>query len=243
MHADHHPPDADGATGREAARTPAGTLEAMCSPAPEAAALIRHQALTLLAVAQNGLSFTEDPFDRKRYEQVRRCGEELLGLISEGGPEQIRAAVAMDSGYMTPKVSVRGAIFDSSERILLVQERADGCWTLPGGWCDVLESPAEAVAKEVREEAGLVVDVDKLVAVVDQDKQGRGSGRLPLFHVYKLFFLCRERGRVAPEDTETSAIDWFDVDALPPLSASVVEDQLQLMRTHWRNPDLATVFD
>lgn len=203
---------------------------------------IRRHALTLLAVAQNGLTFARDPFDRQRYTQVRECAEELIALIADGQLDQVRASVALDTGYMTPKVSVRGAVFNSREELLLVQERADGLWTLPGGWCDVLESPAQAVAKELREEAGLIVDVDKLVAVLDHDRH-RPPEPVPLFHVYKLFFLCRELDRVPPDLTETSAIDRFALDALPPLSPSVDEAQLRLMHTHWRHPELATVFD
>lgn len=205
--------------------------------------LIRRHALTLLSIAQNGLTYAHDPFDRHRYGQIRQCAEELMGLIADGELDQLREIVALESGHMTPKVSVRAAIFDATEKILLVQERADGFWTLPGGWCEIHESPAQAVAKEVREEAGLVVDVDKLVAVLDQDRQPQRPGPRPLFHVYKLFFLCRERTRVPPDLTETSAIEWFDLDALPPLSHSVTASQINLVHTHWVNPQLATVFD
>ncbi|MCP2622699.1 NUDIX hydrolase [Mycolicibacterium smegmatis] len=209
----------------------------------DASDLIRRQALTLLAVAQNGLTFAHDPFDRQRYTQVRRAAEELMTLIADGDIEQLRAAFSVDTGYMTPKVSVRGAIFNSEEELLLVQERADRLWTLPGGWCDVLESPAQAVAKEVREEAGLIVDVDKLVAVLDSDRHRPSRQPAPLFHVHKLFFLCRERGRVPADLTETSAIGWFALDRLPPLAPSVDEAQLRMMHTHWRHPELPTVFD
>jgi ADP-ribose pyrophosphatase YjhB (NUDIX family) len=209
---------------------------------PDAADQIRRQALALLAVAQNGLTFAADPYNRQRYEQVRRCAEELMGLVSDGGMEQLSAIVALETGYMTPKVDVRGAVFDGRGKVLLVQERSDGCWTLPGGWCDVLESPSEAVAREVQEEAGLSVTVDKLVAVLDREKQGHRP-HLP-FHVYKLFFLCHETSRIAPDPTETSAIDWFGLDALPALSTPrVLEPQLRLMNTHWLNPTLPTVFD
>lgn len=207
-----------------------------------AADQIRLQALTLLAVAQNGLAFADDPYDRQRYEQVRACAEELMGLVSDGGLEQLRAIVALDTGYMTPKVDVRAAVFDARGKVLLVRERSDGHWTLPGGWCDVLESPSEAVAREVQEEAGLIVGVDKLVAVLDRDKQGHRP-HLP-FHVYKLFFLCHEISRISPDPTETTEIDWFGLDAVPVLSTSrVLERQLRLMQTHWLNPTLATAFD
>lgn len=217
-------------------------LDNVASSDMEADEQIRRHALTLLAVAQNGLAFADDPYDRQRYEQVRRCAEELMGVVSDGGLDQLRAIVSLDAGYMTPKVDVRAGVFGASGKVLLVQERSDGHWTLPGGWCDVLESPSEAVAREVQEEAGVTVDVDKLVAVLDRDKQGHRP-YLP-FHVYKLFFLCRERSRVPPDPIETTAIDWFDLDALPPLSTSrVLEPQLRLMHTHWLNPKLATVFD
>ncbi|OMC07984.1 NUDIX hydrolase N-terminal domain-containing protein [Mycobacterium sp. SP-6446] len=214
----------------------------MTSSDSDAADQIRRQALTLLAVAQNGLTFAGDPYDRQRYEQVRRCGEALMGLICESELEQLRAIVALDSGYMTPKVDARAGVFDSKAKVLLVQERSDGRWTLPGGWCDVLESPAEAIVREVQEEAGVNVSVDKLVAVLDRDKQGHRP-HLP-FHVYKLFFLCTEQSRVPPDPTETAAIDWFALDELPPLSTSrVLESQLRLMHTHWLNPALPTAFD
>ena len=94
----------------------------------------------------------------------------------------------------------------------------------------------------MEEEAGVSVEVDKLVAVLDREKQGHRP-HLP-FHVHKLFFLCRERSRVAPDTTETTGIEWFPLDALPPLSTGrVLESQLHLLHTHWLDPTLATVFD
>jgi ADP-ribose pyrophosphatase YjhB (NUDIX family) len=211
------------------------------SPQTDASDRIRGHALTLLAVAQNGLTYADDPFDRQRYGEVRRCAEGLMSLISDCGVEELHAYAAAGMGHMTPKVSVRGAIFNAEHEVLLVQERADGSWTLPGGWCEVLESPSQAVAKEVREEAGLVVDVEKLVAVLDRDKQRGGPSSL--YHVHQMFFLCRPRHRVAPDLTETTAIEWFSLDALPPLSPSVLEEQIRLVYAHWLNPALATVFD
>ncbi|MHA6802273.1 NUDIX hydrolase [Salinifilum ghardaiensis] len=206
------------------------------------AELIRRQALALLATAQNGLTYARDPYDRDRYEQVRRSAEELMELVSDGGAEQVHRIVALDSGYATPKIDVRGGLFGGDGEVLLVQERSDGRWTLPGGWCDVLESPSEAVAKEVREEAGITVDVDKLVAVLDREKQGHRPHFA--FHVHKFFFLCRQRERFALDSVETSSADWFPLDALPPLSHSrVLETQLHLMHRHWRDRTLPAEFD
>jgi ADP-ribose pyrophosphatase YjhB (NUDIX family) len=104
-----------------------------------------------------------------------------MGLVAEEGIVELRRIVALDAGYMTPKIDVRAAVVDASGKLLVVRERSDGHWTLPGGWCDVLKSPSEAVGREVREEAGVTVEVDKLVAVLDRDKQGHRP-HLP-FHV------------------------------------------------------------
>lgn len=203
---------------------------------------IRRHALLLLSTAQIGLSYTRDPYDRIRFEQVRRVGEALMDLISVGGIQEVRKIVALDSGYMTPKVDVRGGVFDASSRVMLVRERTDGRWALPGGWCDVLETPSEAIEREFREEGGMAVAVDKLVAVLDRDKQGHRP-HLP-FHVYKMFFLCRELHRVAPDTTEIAAIDWFSLDRLPRLSNSrVLESQLHLLHAHWLDPTRPTSFD
>jgi 8-oxo-dGTP pyrophosphatase MutT (NUDIX family) len=211
-------------------------------PPTEVAEQIRRHALTLLAAAQNGLTYANDPYDRDRYQQVRSCAEELMALVRVGDLDQVRRIVAVDSGYATPKLDVRGALFDASGNVLLVQERSDDRWTLPGGWCDVAETASEAVAREVAEEAGITVDVDKLVAVLDRDKQGHRP-RLP-FGVHKLFFLCSERARTQPDFIETTAADWFCLDALPPLSTSrVLESQLHLLHSHWLDPTRPTVFD
>ena len=109
------------------------------------------------AVAQTGLAFTKDIYDQQRYEQLRRLASRMMAEISGAKVEFVDQIFAEQSGYATPKIDVRGAIF-KDDRILLVQERADaGRWTLPGGWADVNSSPSECVVAEVREEAGLEV--------------------------------------------------------------------------------------
>jgi ADP-ribose pyrophosphatase YjhB (NUDIX family) len=205
----------------------------------DVSALIRARALNLLAVAQNGLAYVQDPFDYQRYDEVRRCAEELMNIVSDCELPELHEFIVGDSGYMTPKVSVRGALFNSSDQVLLVQERADELWALPGGWCDVLHSPSQAVVKELREEAGIIVRVEKLVAVLDRDRLRHPS----LFHVYQMLFLCHEKYRVRPEITETIATGWFAVDALPPLSPTVLKEDIDLVYRHWLNPALPAVFD
>jgi ADP-ribose pyrophosphatase YjhB (NUDIX family) len=216
--------------------------EAMSTPAHAAEEVIRRRAIELLAVAQSGLTYVRDPFDKERYQQVREAAVSLLELVANGGPGVLRRMVEADAGHATPKVDVRGAVFRHGNEILLMRERSDGCWTLPGGWCDVLESPAEAVCREVREETGYTVEVFKLAAVLDREKHGH-QPPFP-FHVYKMFFLCRATDVGVPDPTETIDIGWFPVKRLPPLSISRVTDsQLRMLQDHYDNSGLPTIFD
>lgn len=203
---------------------------------------VRQQAIALLAIAQTGLNYTANVFDRQRFEQVREAAITLMTLVSDGDAHAVRQAVTLDTGHATPKVEVRGAAFDTDGRVLLVRERFDGLWTLPGGWGDVLESPSEAVCREVREESGLTVEAVKLVAVLDREKHPH-EPPMP-YHVYKFFFLCRKLADGEFDPTETLEIGWFTLDSLPPLSTSrVLASQLELLDAHRRDPELPTVFD
>ncbi len=108
----------------------------------------------VLATAQAGLTYSRDPFDIGRFEALRAATVALIASQSELDPAAISAWIALDSGYPTPKLDVRAFIQNDDGHILLVQERSDGCWTLPGGWCDIGDSPAGAVVREVAEETG-----------------------------------------------------------------------------------------
>jgi ADP-ribose pyrophosphatase YjhB (NUDIX family) len=188
------------------------------------------RAQRLAALSQNGLTFIQDPFDRDRWEEVRRIAAGILA-DNGGSPDEAFAHLAAEEGYATPKVDVRAAVFRDGE-ILLVQERSDGRWTLPGGWCDVGEPPGVAVAREVREESGYLYDKVR-------------HGHPPsTWHAYKLFFLCELLGGAAAPSTETSAAGFHREDALPPLSLGrVTEAQIRRMFEHSRNPSLPTDFD
>ena len=145
------------------------------------------------------------------------------------------------SGYATPKVDVRGAAF-RDDKILLVREARDGGWTLPGGWADPGQSPAEAVVREVFEESGFHVRVTKLAALYDRSKHPH-MPRAP-FHVYKLFFLCEITGGSATVSHETTAVDFFPEDAIPNLSIDrTLPFQIARMFDHHRTRTLPTDFD
>lgn len=195
------------------------------------------------ALAQSGLHFTRDPYDRERYERLRALSAEIMAAHSGLPVERLESVFAEQSGYATPKIDVRGAVFRDG-RLLMVREVLDqGRWTLPGGWADVNESPSEAVIKEIREESGFEARVVKLAAVWDRSRHGH----LPEypFHLWKLFFLCEIIGGAASISLETSEVAFFGEDALPTdlSQGRVVPAQLHRMFEHLRRPDLPTEFD
>ena len=194
----------------------------------------------LQAIAQTGLTFSENAYDRVRYEQIRDIAAEIMADHTGMDAAAIVDLFRGQEGYATPKVDVRGAVFDD-ERLLLVRERIDGLWTLPGGWADVGDSPSEAVEREIREESGFEAKVSKLVALYDRNKQGHPP--MP-FHAYKAFFLCDLLGGSAAVSHETTAVGFFARDEIPPLSTGrVTTHQIERMFAHRDNPVLPTVFD
>jgi ADP-ribose pyrophosphatase YjhB (NUDIX family) len=204
---------------------------------------MRRIAIKLSALAQDGLTYAADEYGRDRYRQVGRLAVELLSVLSDRPADELAVELGRDSGYATPKIDVRGAIFDEHERVLLMREKADGQWSLPGGWADPGEAPSVAVTREILEETGYQSSAVKLIACWDRELQGNPPP-LPV-HVYKLFFLCRRNGTVQlPAALETLDVGWFDLGLLPPLSLGRVNHrQLQRALAHHRDPSLPSEFD
>ena len=195
----------------------------------------------LQAIAQTGLTYAQSPYDVERYEQVRHIAAEIISNRSETGLSRVLDLLSSDTGYATPKVDVRGIVFHDGS-ILLVRERSDGRWTLPGGWADVGEAPSECVVREVKEESGYDVQVTKLLAVYDRSKHPH-QPPFP-FHVYKLFFRCEIVGGQAASSNETDEIGFFTRDVVPPLSITrVTPQQIDRMFEHHLHPDWQTDFD
>ena len=195
----------------------------------------------LMAIAQNGLTYAEIHFDLERYEQVRQIAAEIMAEQSNTDERKVLDLFSGEIGYATPKVDVRGVVF-RDDQILLVKERADGLWTLPGGWADVNESPSEAVVREVQEESGFETRATKLLAVLDRSKHPH----VPPFpyHIYKLFVRCELIGGKASTSTETDGAEFYSLDGLPELSVSrVTESQIERLFEHYRDPDLPTDLD
>jgi ADP-ribose pyrophosphatase YjhB (NUDIX family) len=195
----------------------------------------------LQAIAQTGLAFTQDPYDVERYRRLRTIAAEMFSEGSGVAVERIVSMFERDVGYATPKVDVRGAVFRDG-RILLVQEATDGGWTLPGGWADVNQSASEAVEREIREESGFESRALKLAGVYDYRRQGH---RNPMPNsIYKLFFICELIGGEARTSLETTGVDFFEPDRLPPLSLGRTNPrQIARMFEHRRQMQIPTEFD
>jgi ADP-ribose pyrophosphatase YjhB (NUDIX family) len=194
----------------------------------------------LKAIAQIGLTFSQDAFDRQRYERIRELSATLLAHGSDGDAAKVLDLFQLDAGYATPKVDVRGAAFREG-RVLMVREVSDGGWTLPGGWADVNQTAAECVVREISEESGFQARAVKLAAVHDYRK------RHPPRHIdsiYKMFFICVLTGGSARPSHETSEVAFFSRSELPKLSMGrTTPEQIELMFQHAERPDLPTDFD
>jgi len=195
----------------------------------------------LQAIAQTGLSFTRDYYDQQRYEELRAIAAEMMA--AGGGVDDSQMVLDLfrgETGYATPKVEVRGAVV-RDDQILLVRERADGGWTLPGGWADVGESPSAMVVREVKEESGFDVVPRKLAALFDRNKHPHPPEPT---HAYKLLFLCDLIGGEPTPSFETPEVAFFPRHALPPLSAArITPYQIEHMFEHATHPDWPTTFD
>jgi ADP-ribose pyrophosphatase YjhB (NUDIX family) len=167
------------------------------------------------ALAQTGLHYAQNEFEAEREERLLEIAAEIVCEHTGLNKPDVLQMFSSQPGYVTPKVDVRGVVFEAGE-ILMVREAMDGKWTLPGGWADVGETPSRAVEREVFEEAGLTVKARKLIGVYDAN---RVEDAMPLFHAYKLIFLCERQSGMLRESKETSEVAFFPTGELPePLS-------------------------
>ncbi|HWO75144.1 MAG TPA: NUDIX hydrolase [Bacillus sp. (in: firmicutes)] len=194
----------------------------------------------LQAIAQAGLAYSKDVFDIERFKMIRNISLEILSRHTDMEVNKIKDLFANETGYPTPKVDVRAAVFHK-EQILMVQEKSDGKWSLPGGWADIGYSPAEIAVKEVKEETGYDVKPIKLIAVFD--KKCHPHPPSP-YHVYKIMFLCELSGGNAKNSIETNDVQFFDKHQLPPLSIHrITKNQIELAFEHLKNAHAPIYFD
>lgn len=193
------------------------------------------------ALAQTGLTFTLDRFDRQRYLRLQELAAQLMAQGSDPDYDTLVTLLRQENGYATPKVDVRGAAFIDG-KILMVREISDDRWTLPGGWADVNQSARECVEREIAEESGFKSRALKLAAVCDYQKSGHPPRHID--SIYKMFFLCEITGGRATPSDETSEVAFFARDALPPLSLGrITAAQIERMFQHVEYPALPTDFD
>jgi ADP-ribose pyrophosphatase YjhB (NUDIX family) len=193
--------------------------------------------------AQTGLAFCENPYDIERYHALRALAARILAAHTATQADRIEDLFANEHGYATPKVDVRAAVFDAEGRILLVREVQDGGrWTMPGGWVDVNQTPAQCALREVTEESGYTACIVKLAAVWDRAQQGHPPGA---FSIVKLMFVCALTGGAPTTSLETSGTGWFTEAELPAdLSRGrTLPHQLARMFAHWRQPELPADYD
>ncbi len=166
------------------------------------------------AIAQAGLAFSENFYDIDRYKELQNISDEMIGESSGLPVEKIHELFSSETGYPTPKVDIRGVVI-RDQRILMVREKMDGKWALPGGWADVGFSPKEVAVKEIQEEAGLTVKALRLLAVMDMKFHDHPP--MP-FYIYKFFIHCTDGDRDPVPGNEALDAGYFDQDHLPPLS-------------------------
>jgi ADP-ribose pyrophosphatase YjhB (NUDIX family) len=194
----------------------------------------------LAAMSQNGLTYAADPFDVGRYERIRNIALAMMAAGSGTNIEKVRNLFACETGHATPKVDVRAFIVRNGH-VLLVRERREARWSLPGGWADVGETPREAIEREVFEESGFEARATRLLAAYD--KRVHPHPPQP-FYIYKLIFACDIVGGDARASDETDDVGFFPPDALPELSLDrILPSQIVRLFALTVNPLLPAEFD
>ena len=193
----------------------------------------------IFSLSQSGLTYSGNQYDIERYKRLQEITAEIIASQSHISKESALDSFSMQAGYITPKVDVRGAVVHNG-KILLIQERADGMWSMPGGWADLGDSPASVAEREVWEESGYHVKAEKVVAVIDANR----IQPMEFYHAYKIIFLCRLLDGEPRTSYETLAVDFFDPGHLPPLSSyRTNEDMLKEVFAHLEDPSRPAAFD
>lgn len=193
----------------------------------------------IFSLSQSGITYSGNQYDIDRYRRLQEITAEMIASQSDMPKESVQESFSMQAGYITPKVDVRGAVVRDN-KILLIQERADDKWAMPGGWADLGNSPASVAEREVFEESGFHVKAEKVVSVIDANR----IQPLEFYHAYTIIFLCKLLDGEPRISHETLAVDFFELNKLPPLSVyRTNEDMLREVFAHVQAPARPTAFD
>ena len=197
-------------------------------------------AIRIQSIAQAGLLYGKDQYDKERYGELRKIAAEMISEKTDISVEKVYDLFCNETGYQTPKVDTRAAVF-MDDKILLVHEN-NGTWSLPGGWCDVDQSIASNTEKEVKEEAGFTVKAEKLIAVQDWRKHNVTNYA---YGVVKAFVMCRYESGNFEENIETTEIAFFGKDEIPDHLAveKCTREQIIMCFEAYEKPEMSTLFD
>lgn len=194
----------------------------------------------LQSIAQAGLAYSKDIYDLERFEMIRDLSVEIMSKYTEVDQAIIKELFANETGYATPKVDIRAVVFHEN-KVLMVKEKVDGHWALPGGWGDIGLSPSEVAVKEVKEESGFEVKPIKLMGILD--KKCHPHPPSP-YHVYKIFIQCELHGGQAKQGMETSEVEFFAENNLPPLSVERnTKSQIEWVFKYLHHPEEPVYID
>lgn len=193
------------------------------------------------ALCQTGITYSDNDYNTQRYQRLMEIAAEIVESHTGLLKADVLHNFLMQPGYATPKVDVRGAVIRDG-KVLLVQERSDERWSMPGGWADVGTLPSEMVVREVWEESGFSVEPRKVIGIFDANRSGVTP--LEFHHAYKVIFLCEITGGEEHPSNETLSVSFFDYEGLPPLSSNRTnEKHLTEVFAHLKNLNRPTAFD
>lgn len=195
----------------------------------------------LNAIADTGLIYAKEAYDRERYEELKKISLELMAQVSENPLEKLEDFLMPSKDYPTPKVDIRGFVLNEKDEVLMAKESVDGKWTIPGGWADIGCTPSEIAKKEIHEETGLEVKVIRLLAVYD--KQVHPHPPEP-YYIYKLNFLCQVTGGTLQPGFDMLDADFFPLDKLPTLSEErILKSQIHQLYQLAKSETFEVYFD
>ena len=191
-------------------------------------------------LSQTGLAFAITNYEKKRYKRLTEITAEIVEHHTQLEKQSVEKVLMAQPGYATPKIDVRAAVI-KDDKILLVQERSDKRWAMPGGWADVGDIPSEVAIRETKEESGYEIKPVKVIGVFDANRLG---DQLELFHAFKIVFLCDLTGGAAAISEETQDVNFFSLDSLPSLSLNRTnEKHINEIIAHLKDPQRQTYFD